>query len=143
MIQHVSIISVYRIPLPQPGPSFDHQPPRITITNDKGRLTEEQIEKMIREAEELGIAQSGGAQVSAEWSDQLFVQLHRVQVSPEDGRTEVKVLPENGRTGGQRTSSGWSWTLRELHGACMDTNADLQPPSPSISFVECLWCVTH
>ena len=26
---------------------------------------------------------------------------------------EVKVLPENGRTGGQRTSSGWSWTLRD------------------------------
>ena len=26
---------------------------KITITNDKGRLTEEQIEKMIREAEEF------------------------------------------------------------------------------------------
>ncbi len=32
---------------------------KITITNDKGRLTEEQIEKMIREAEEFAAALFG------------------------------------------------------------------------------------
>eukprot|EP00438_Fugacium_kawagutii_P035630 Skav213433 [mRNA] locus=scaffold2160:8233:16291:+ [translate_table: standard] len=35
------------------GKSATRQTEKITITNDKGRLTEEQIEKMIREAEEF------------------------------------------------------------------------------------------
>lgn len=46
---------------------------KITITNDKGRLTEEQIEKMIREAEEFAdedkkVKERRGGKSNLPWS---------------------------------------------------------------------------
>ncbi len=80
---------------------------KITITSDKGRLSEDEIERMIAEAEENAAADKQARQ-KVESKNQLEAYLYSLRSSAEDGLKD-KITEDDKTTLSNAANEGLAW----------------------------------
>lgn len=87
---------------------------KITITNDKGRLSKEEVERMVAQAEEFA-AQDKLVRDRAEARNKLESYLHTVKHSSTDPETATKLGEEDAAALGRIAGEGLAWLESHEH----------------------------
>lgn len=87
---------------------------KITITNDKGRLSKEEVERMVAQAEEFA-AQDKLVRDRAEARNKLEGYLHTVRHSSTDPETTAKLGASDAEELGRIASEGLAWLESHEH----------------------------